>query len=64
MGCPIFKYMKSGFCLDADCRYFYPGKNKNESCKYSETTISKKADNERARTQREMYKILADVRNN
>ena len=50
--------MKSGFCLDADCRYFFPGKNKDEYCKYSEMTQVKKADNERARTQREMYKKL------
>ena len=58
MDCPIFKAMISGFCLDSDCRYFYPGKNKNEYCKYSEMTVSKKAENEKVRAQREMYKKL------
>ena len=58
MYCPIFKAMKSGFCLDTDCRYFCPSKNKDDYCKYSEMAVLKKADNERARTQRQVYKKL------
>ena len=60
MDCPIFKAMKSGFCLDLDCRYFYPGKNKSDYCKYSEMAVLKKTDNERARTQRQAYKKIGD----
>ncbi len=52
--CPIFKSMKSGFCLDADCRYFYPSKNKNVYCKYSEGAIEKKFRDEADRQQRKM----------
>ena len=63
MDCPIFKAMKSGFCLDSDCRYFFPGKNKDDYCKYSEITVIKKAENERARTQRQAYKKLAGKTN-
>jgi hypothetical protein len=54
--CPIFKYMKSGWCLNSDCRYFFPGKNKAEYCKYSEMAVLKKADAERAKRQRQMFK--------
>ncbi len=49
--------MKSGWCLKEDCKYFNAGKDK-EDCKYSEMTVLKKADDERARTQREMYRKL------
>jgi len=58
MDCPIFKAMRSGFCLDADCRYFFPGKNKDAYCKYSEMTVLKKVEDERAKTQRQVYKKL------
>ena len=63
MGCPIFKAMKSGFCLDTDCRYFYPGKNKDEYCKYSERAVLKRDDNEKVRTQRQAYKKLVSKTN-
>ena len=53
--CPIFKAMKSGFCLNEDCRHFNRGKNKSE-CQYSEMTKKRKMKNEAARKQREMYK--------
>lgn len=63
MNCPIFKAMKSGFCLDADCRYFYPGKGKDDYCKYSEMAMLKETDDERARTQRQAYKKLLGDKN-
>lgn len=62
MDCPIFRFMKSGFCLDSDCHYFYPKKDKDEYCKYSEMTQKRKKNNEAARKQREIYKkLLKDV---
>ena len=53
MDCPIFKAMKSGWCLKEDCRYFNSGKSK-EDCKYSEMTQKRKMNNEAAR-KREKY---------
>lgn len=58
MNCPIFKAMKSGFCLNENCHYWYPEKGKDDFCKYTEVPAEKKASEARARAQRQTYKKL------